>query len=167
METDNYDWSRFSVRIDINAPLEKLYQAWVTRAGIEHWFLRMSEYRKPDGALRDANEPVEKGDTYKWLWHGYGDDTSEHGEILEANGEVFSFRFGEAGNCTVRFPQENGKQMVKLVQDNIPTTERGKQYYHVGCKTGWTFHFTNFKSILEGGADLRNKDVNLKDVINS
>jgi uncharacterized protein YndB with AHSA1/START domain len=168
METEPYDWSQFSVRININAPLENLYKAWATREGIEYWFLRLSEYKKPDGALRDTNELVKKGDTYKWLWHGYPDDTVEHGEILKANGkDIFSFRFGKAGNCRVKIFEEQGEQIVELVQDNIPTDEHGKQYFHVGCKTGWTFHFTNFKSLFEGGIDLRNKNANLKNVINS
>lgn len=67
MDTQPYDWTQFSVRININAPLEKLYWAWSTGEGIEHWFLRLSEYKKPDGALHGNDEPVQKGDTYKWL----------------------------------------------------------------------------------------------------
>lgn len=130
--------------------------------------LRLAEYKKPDGSLRNDDESVETGDTFRWLWHGYGDDTVEHGEILEANGkDHFKFSFGKAGNCTVKVYEEQGQTIVELVQDNIPEDEKGKEYYHIGCKTGWTFHFTNMKSILEGGMDLRNKDVNLKNVINS
>jgi hypothetical protein len=37
----------------------------------------------------------------------------------------------------------------------------------VGCGEGWTFYLTNLKSILEGGVDLRNKEMKLKNVINS
>ena len=42
MSTNSHDWSRFTVRINVNAPVDKLYQAWATREGIEQWFLRFS-----------------------------------------------------------------------------------------------------------------------------
>lgn len=38
----NYDWSRFVTRINVNAPIEKLYWCWATREGMEYWFLRLS-----------------------------------------------------------------------------------------------------------------------------
>ena len=64
-----YDWGRFSVRINVNASPEKLYRAWATRSGMEHWFLRLSEYKKPDGIFRGGDELAAQGDSYKWLWH--------------------------------------------------------------------------------------------------
>ena len=64
--SDSYDWSRFTVRINVNAPVEKLYHAWATRDGMEYWFLRFSEYLKPDGSIRKGDEQVSKGDTYTW-----------------------------------------------------------------------------------------------------
>ena len=63
--------------------------------------------------------------------------------------------------------EEQGKRIVELVQEDIPTDEKGKQYYHVGCKTGWSFHLADMKSLFEGGIDLRNKDEQLKDMLNS
>ena len=61
MSTSSIDWSRFVVRVNVNAPVEKLYQGWATREGIEYWFLRFSEYKKADGTVRGNIEPVEKG----------------------------------------------------------------------------------------------------------
>jgi uncharacterized protein YndB with AHSA1/START domain len=163
-----YDWSRFVVRIAINAPIDKLYHAWATREGMEYWFLRLSEYKKNDTTFRNNNEYVEKGDTYKWLWHGWPDDTVEYGTILDCNGkDFFKFSFGKAGDCTVSLKKEEGESMVELVQDNIPTDEQGKQYWHLGCKTGWTFYLANMKSLYEGGIDLRNKNEKLQQVLNS
>ena len=168
MSTTTHDWSRFVVRINVNAPVEKLYQAWTTREGIEYWFLRFSEYKKAGGIVRENKEPVEKGDTYRWRWHGYPDSVTEEGSILELNGkDFFKFSFGKAGNCAVTIKEEEGETIVELVQDNIPTDEQGMHYYHVGCKTGWTFHFANMKSIFEGGIDLRNKNERLQDMLNS
>ena len=163
-----FDWSRFATRIDINADPQVLYDAWSTQERIEYWFLRFAEYTSADGTKRGRNDKVQVGDTYLWRWHGYGDDTQERGEILECNGrDVFRFSFGEAGNCKVEILLEKGKVVVQITQTEIPTDERGKQYYHVGCKSGWTFHLTNMKSIFEGGADLRNKDEALTNVVNS
>jgi uncharacterized protein YndB with AHSA1/START domain len=167
MATSN-DWSRFTVRVNVNAPVEKLYHAWATRAGIEYWFLRLSEYKRPDGTLLGNEEFVKKGDTYKWLWYGYGDDTAEHGEILDCNGkDLFKFRFGKAGDCTVKIYTEENETIVELTQDNIPTDEKGKHNYHVGCNGGWTFYFANLKSLFEGGIDLRNRNEKLQRMINS
>lgn len=163
-----YNWSQFVTRIPIKAPKQELYDAWATRKGIEHWFLRRSEYKSSDGVLRKDDEPVKAGDTYAWRWHGWPDETEERGKILECNGrDFFQFTFGDAGICSVTIKEEPGHMILELVQSEIPTDEKGMHYYHVGCKTGWTFHLANMKSIFEGGLDLRNKDVNLKNVINA
>lgn len=163
-----FDWSRFTVRININAPAEKLYQAWVTRENIEIWFLRFSEYKTKNNTVRKGDEPVQKGDTYVWRWHGYPDSVKEEGTILEANGKDFiKFSFGKAGICSVSIREEDGETIVEMLQENIPTDDHGRQYYHIGCKTGWTFYFTNMKSLYEGGIDLRNKNEKLQDMLNS
>lgn len=164
----NFNWSRFIVRIAVNASVEKLYWCWATMQGMEYWFLRMSEYIKPDGSLRQDNEPVQTGDTYRWRWHGWGDDTTETGSIIDCNAkDFFKFSFGKAGNCTVSIKTEGVHTVVELEQDEIPDTEEGRQMWHLGCKTGWTFYLTNLKSLLEGGIDLRNRDEALKNVVNS
>jgi hypothetical protein len=165
----SFDWSSFTVRINIkNNSIEQLYRAWATRAGIEYWFLRMSEYSKVDGELRSADEPVHTGDTYRWRWFGYSDDVTETGEILDYNGkDFFKFRFGNAGNCSVRIYPEQDELIVELLQDNIPTDDRGKEIWHIGCKTGWTFYLANMKSMFEGGIDLRNKNENILNVVSA
>ena len=165
---ENFDWSRFAVRINVKATKEKLYWCWATKEGIEFWFLRKSGYQKPDGALYSSKDFVKKGDRYSWWWHGYPDDVVEQGEILECNGkDLFQFRFGNAGVCTVKIYEEEKEQIVELIQEQIPTDEAGKQNWHVGCKTGWTFYMANLKSMLEGGIDLRNKNVKLQNVISA
>jgi len=162
------DWTTFTTRISISCDPAALYNAWATRKGIEHWFLRMSEYRTPEGRLRNDDEQVQAGDTYHWRWHGWPDETEEKGTILECNGkDYFKFTFGQAGICAVSIREEEGAPMVELVQTEIPDDELGRQYWHVGCKTGWTFYLANLKSLMEGGIDLRNKNEALRNVINS
>ncbi len=163
---ENFDWSQFSVRINTKASIEKLYWCWATKEGIEYWFLRRSDYKKPDGRLCSNSEFIEKGDTYSWWWYGYADDVVEHGEILDCNGkDLFQFRFGDAGVCTIKIYQEDGETFVELKQEQIPTDEKARQNWHVGCKTGWTFYMANLKSLLEGGIDLRNKNEKIQNVI--
>ena len=164
----DFDWTTFTVRVPVNAPPDKLYACWATRAGMEYWFLRRSQYKKPDGSERGPEEPVQQGDTYRWLWYGWPDEVEEFGKILDCNGKNYlKFSFGKAGNCTVTIKKENDQPLVELVQDQIPDEEEGKHYWHLGCKTGWTFYLANLKSLLEGGIDLRNRDTELRNVINS
>ncbi len=165
----SFDWSSFTVRINIkSSSIEQLYRAWATRAGIEYWFLRMSEYSKADGELRSADEPVHTGDTYRWRWFGYSDEVTETGEILDCNGnDFFKFRFGNAGNCSVRIYPEQDELIVELLQDNIPTDDKSKEIWHIGCKTGWTFYLANMKSLFEAGIDLRNKNENIQNVVSA
>lgn len=165
----NVDWAHFTVRINIkNTDINNLYRAWATRQGMEYWFLRMSEYGNAAGEIKAGDALVEKGDAYRWRWHGWGDEATETGTILDCNGrDRFKFSFGKAGNCTVKIYPEQDEMIVELTQDNIPTDETGKQNWHTGCKNGWTFYLTNMKSLFEGGIDLRNKNEQLKNVINA
>ncbi len=162
-----YDWSRFAVRIDVSASKEAIYEAWTSQEMLELWFLRLAEFTAPDGVVRGRFDKIEKGDTYKWLWHGYADDTAEYGTVLEADGAIFRFTFGKAGTCTVSVKELEGENVVELIQEEIPTDDKGKQQFHVGCHGGWTFYFANLKSVLEGGLDLRNRNEKLRGMINS
>jgi uncharacterized protein YndB with AHSA1/START domain len=164
----DYDWSKFCKRIDIKAPAEAIHKAWTTQAGLEGFFLRTAEFTNPEGRIRRKHESIEKGDAYRWLWHGYDDDTEERGTILEANG-TDKLQFTFAGQCTVTISitKEQNENIVTLWQGNIPTDEKSKTNWHLGCSNGWAFYLTNLKSILEGGLDLRNKDELLKNVVNA
>lgn len=162
----NHDWSTFTQRVPVRATIQQLYDAWATQAGLERWFLRKAEFTQPDKAVRDRESHVQQGDAYEWLWHGWSDDVVERGTVLEANGkDFFKFPFGKAGIVSVTIKAEQGLSLVELAQMGIPTDEDSKAYFHVGCAKGWVFYLTNLKSIFEGGIDLRNRDVNLKNVI--
>lgn len=165
---EDYDWSRFTLRIPINASVEKIYSTLATQNGIQTWFLRSAWYYDSESKQRASDEFVQKGDRYTWLWHGYDDDTVEHNFILDANGED-SFSFVFAGNCivTVTIGMLDTETIVQLTQENIPTGPEGKVGIHIGCMEGWTFYLTNLKSILEGGIDLRNRNVKIGKVINA
>lgn len=171
--TQPFDWGRFTKKIMVMAPIEKLYQAWATQDGMENWFLRSAEYLRPNAVLRYRDEPAQKGDDYSWRWHGYSDEVTEYGQVLEANGsDLFSFTFqGGAKNnemsVVINLAAEHGGCLVSLTQFNIPVSEEGKRLYHLGCSEGWTFYLTNLKSVLEGGSDLRNRNLALTGVVNA
>jgi hypothetical protein len=139
-----------------------------TQQGLETWFLRQATFTKPDGTTRGRELRVQKGDNYQWLWHGWPDEILEKGNVIEINeGKSFAFSFGRAGNVKISLLQEKGQTVVELLQENIPTNAESQVEFHIGCTKGWLFYLTNLKSIVEGGIDLRNRDVELKDVVNS
>ncbi|MGB3227814.1 MAG: SRPBCC domain-containing protein [Saprospiraceae bacterium] len=167
----SYNWGEFIIRIPIHSTTEKIYQSFATQQGMESWFLRLSEYSKADSTKYNPEEFVEPGSNYNWMWHGWPDSIAESGKILKANGQdIFSFTFtGNAENdmaVEIIVTKEKGLQIVNLRQYNIPQDDFGKSNFHLGCSKGWTFYLTNLKSILEGGLDLRNKDLELKSMIN-
>jgi uncharacterized protein YndB with AHSA1/START domain len=163
-----HEWSSFQLKVPVNGNSSSIYKLWTTQDGLEKWFLRKAEFRKNDGNKKNRKTLVEVDDTYEWMWHGYDDEVIEKGRIMEANGkDFFKFSFGKAGNVSVTIKEEAGESIIELMQDEIPGDEKGKIYYHLGCSKGWVFYLANLKSILEGGIDLRNKKMELKDVINS
>ncbi len=163
-----YNWKQFTKRIPINAPAKAIYEAWATKKGLESWFLRLAQFTKMDGTIRPVNSLIEKGDKYKWLWHGYDDSAKEEKEILAANGwDKLQFSF--SGDCivTVTIKQEESVNICELVQ-NMPMDDAlQQQSFYIECGSGWAFYLVNLKSILEGGPDLRNKNANLKLVVNA
>jgi len=154
---ENFDWTSFTKRIAIKAPLKQLYEAWTTASGIERWFLSAAEYRDSDGQMVPRTSLLTEGCAYTWKWYLY--DVAENGKITAANGTDF-LQFTFAGECLVdiRLTQQDEYVLVELRQHNIPTDERSKQDIRLGCATGWAFYLVNLKSVYEGGLDLRNKD---------
>ncbi len=160
------DWSQFTRRITVNAPAQKVYDAWAVPSQIERWFLRSAEYVGFDGKPKERDRGVEAGDGYLWRWHGYLDDVSEGGQVVEANGQdTFAFSFTSDCLVTVTVKEEGGVGVVELTQSRIPDDENHGIY--VDCSYGWAFYLGNLKSVLEGGIDLRNKNVDIKNVVNS
>jgi len=163
-----YDWSKFTRKININASIEAIYDAWTIPQQLEQWFLRDAMFTRSNGTVREKFLHIHKGDMYKWLWHGFADDIFEKGEVLIANEkDKLQFSFTAGGIVTVDIGEAMGENIVMLTQEKIPTDEKGKTNYHVGCLTGWTFYMANLKSFLEGGIDLRNKNVTLNNMVNA
>jgi uncharacterized protein YndB with AHSA1/START domain len=163
-----YNWKQFTKRITIDAEPQVIFKAWSTRHGLESWFLRLAEFKKSDGTMRNQNENVEAGDQYKWLWFGYPDDTAEENKILFSN-EKDELEFSFSGGCIVKvkIKQEGGETICELEQTMPMDDESEQRYFFIECGKGWTFYMTNLKSILEGGIDLRNKNEQIHNVVNA
>ncbi|MFD1096164.1 SRPBCC family protein [Salegentibacter chungangensis] len=160
---EKFDWSKFTIRTPINASAKEVFRAWTSQEELEKWFLRLAEFSNSEGLIRNKNERIEAGDTYKWRWHGYPDSVEEFGEILELNEKDFlKFSFGKAGIVSIKLTEQEGRTFIELTQEDIPHYKTTEENYHVGCKTGWTFYLANLNSVIQGGLDLRNKDRNLQ-----
>lgn len=165
---DESNWTKFTKRININAPIDIAYTAWTTQEGLESWFLRTALFTRVGGVVRSPEESISDGDSYLWRWHGWDDSVTENGTVISANGhDRLIFTFHEPMVVTVSLMSEFNQTIVELKQQNIPTDENSMQDFYVGCGEGWTFYLANLKSILEGGLDLRNKNIELKNVVNS
>ena len=149
------DWTRFTKRITIKAPIETLYACWTTRGKLEQWFLERADFYEGE-KRRGADEPFQKGDRFEWKWHNW--PPTEAGEVLEANGkDRLAFTFGAAGWVSVSLSAIGKQTEIELTQQDIPTSEEEKMNYYVGCSNGWTFWLTSLKSWLEHGHTLNAK----------
>jgi hypothetical protein len=166
MADQNAVFSMFKLRVNINAGIDKAYQAWATRDGLESFFLRQAIFKDEKGIERQGDAPLQEGDTYLWRWHGYPDDVAEKGKVLKANGKnLFSFTFSLGCPVTISIYTEQDQTIVELVESNLPTDEDTIKKHYVGDSRGWIFYLANLKSVLEGGLDLRNKNDKILNVI--
>ncbi|MCR4030446.1 MULTISPECIES: SRPBCC family protein [Flavobacterium] len=163
---ENFDWTSFTKKIAIKAPLEDIYNAWTIANEIAKWFLEKVSFfdSKQNPISKDQN--VSQNDTYEWFWYLYKD--AMKGKITAANGKD-QLQFTFEGTCLVdiKLSESDGYTIVELRHHNIPTDDFSKQYIRLGCSNGWHFYLINLKSVYEGGLDLRNKDENLNPMINN
>ena len=166
MTMENFIWTEFAKRIIIKSELALVYNAWTRTAELEKWFLSKAVFTYPDNTIIPSLTNVVSGSKYEWNW--FAQNYFEQGKVLEANGSDF-LEFTFAGNCKVqvKLKKENGYILIELTQNEIPLDDNSKENIRLGCAFGWTFYLINLKSILEGGIDLRNKDIELVGLVNN
>jgi len=162
----NFDWTTFTRKIAIKAPLSEIYNAWTKPSEIERWFLNGANFFDSTGHAIDPEAQFAPGNTYEWSWYLY--DVVEKGNITYANGKDH-VQFTFAGDCLVNIQllQQDESVVVELKQTNIPTDDESKQGIRLGCDSGWSFFLLNLKSVYEGGLDLRNKDASFHGMLNN
>ena len=162
----NFDWTKFTRKMYINAPIQKIYDAWAKPEEMECWFLKQACYFDKEEKQLSKNNQISEGLKYEWNWYLY--DLTEKGMISIAN-QKDHIQFTFAGNCIVDITLqefENGT-IVTLIHKDIPTDDKSKYNIRLGCDSGWSFFLVNLKSVYEGGLDLRNKNPNLKPMLNN
>ena len=158
-------WSEFKLRVNINAPIDKAYATWATQEGLESWFLKRADLMAGSTPRQPADK-AQKGDEYEFRWHGYADDMSHKGKIIAADGKSqFTFTFSQDLPVSVSLYRECEETIVELVEQFDPTEEEVVRKHYLGNMKGWIFYMINLKSVLEGGLDMRNRKVELKNVL--
>lgn len=162
----DFDWTQFTKRIAIKAPLNVLYKAWTSSNELEKWFLKKTRFFDEKEQELGLDVPVSPKTTYLWNWFLY--EETEKGEITNANG-LDHLQFTFAGSCLVdvTFSREHDHTIVELKQSGIPLDDKSKQFIRLGCSSGWSFYLVNLKSVYEGGLDLRSKYERLRPMINN
>lgn len=163
---ENFDWTQFTLKIAINTTISKLYNAWTKASELEKWFLSQADSFDVNGHILPKTEGIQKGYRYEWNWFLYPD--IEMGTFTQANGKDF-LQFTFAGQCfiDISLTEQDDFVIVELTQKNIPTDDASKKNIRLGCHGGWSFYLVNLKSVYEGGLDLRNKNTDLKPMLNN
>jgi len=164
-KTMSTNWSEFKLRINTTASVEKAYKAVATPGGLESWFLREADV-KSGGKPRPKTELIQKGDEYHFQWYGHPDTLRHSGEFLSTDGKtVISFTFSQDLPVTISIYRECEETIVELAETFDATVEEVARNHYLGNMKGWIFFLINLKSILEGGLDMRNRKVELKNVL--
>ncbi len=140
-----HDWSQFKLRLLINKPVSRVFEAWADGRIVSKWFT--------ENALI---EPRKNGRIcFEWL----AGDKMEAKVTAIAKNRHFTFPFGKKGErVTVRFKKDGRGCICELHQYNMRTSPESKWSMHRGCIQGWTFFLANLKAYLEHGIDLRSHD---------
>lgn len=159
-----FTFDRFTKKIYIKAPIEKLYWCWSTKTGIETWFLQSATYKNKAGGERMPEELIQVGDNYVWKWHNW--NGKEEGTILQANGiDFLEFSFAnDICKVSVTLEKKESAVLLTLIQYDMPTDEKTKMDIYNGCSCGWTFWLANLKAYVEHGILLNEKEFDLTNI---
>ena len=153
----DFDWTKFTQRNVVKAPMEKVYAAWTNCHELEKWFLSQARVKKSEDVV-EMSDAMQVNDEYAWNWYGY--EFTEYGKILEANKkDLFSFYFAGKTKVEVKLSILNNQVLVTLTQSEIPEDDDSKKNIRLGCSSGWAFYLVNLKAWLESRIDLRNNDI--------
>ncbi len=148
------DWSQFTRKIRIKAPIAQVYKAWADLNDISSWFLKSAILVDPES----DRKVVIKGDKVEWRWYNYENPSAI--EIREANSkDLLTFTFGYGMEVRVTLHKEGDFTVLTLTQYNIPTGEESRMNFHVGCRQAWSTWMLNLKSWLEHGILLHDKEL--------
>lgn len=135
-----YNWKEFTLRAAFKGTPAKLFKYWTEKRLLCKWF------------LADAEMQLKKNGDYMFQWI---EGSRENGKILEVRkNSLLRFTFA-GGKCEVNFKKSGKECIVTLKQYEIPDDQINRIRIHMGCQIGWVFFFSNLKSVIESGTDLR------------
>jgi len=148
---DAFQAGTFNGRIHVQAHTARVFEAWATGPGLSRWLLGSSEFRAPGAAAARADAVARSGDDFRWTFQA-GRCVEGHVLAAEWPGEI-ELAFDPGGSCRVSLAAEGDGTLVEVVHLGL-----GDPAARLDWSTAWTFFLTNLKSVLEGGADLRETD---------
>ena len=164
MTEDNFNWTSFQHAILLDADLEEVFKYVATADGICRWFLGDVTYRTVAGVERPLNEIASIGDHYIWKWQDK--DFATKGEILDCQiNSLFQFTFGSTFEVVIRLSSEQERTRLTLGQEYRNGAVED-QFQYLNCCVCWVFFMTNLKSVIEGGKDLREREVDEELLVN-
>lgn len=145
------DWTAFDLHVAIDAPPQRLLEAWSTIRGMESFFVEMMRITGPDGSERPPDEPAQHGDPFIWRWHS---GRTLQGEYLSVTDEEVGFTFEDSRVRVSAVPYRGGS-LLRLRQYDIPDDEEARMHIHANCRGGWVYFLTVLKALMEHGVDAR------------
>ena len=82
---EHFDWTTFTRKIAIQAPMKSIYDAWTLPGEIERWFLSDAAFFNAEDERIDAQQAISAGNRYEWRWYLW--DDTETGIVTETNGK--------------------------------------------------------------------------------
>ncbi|HWR82653.1 MAG TPA: SRPBCC domain-containing protein [Candidatus Deferrimicrobium sp.] len=145
MSAKKYDWTQFTLKIEIGATPAQVFRAWTDDKVVPKWF-----------TVKAKIEPRKNGRIhFEWL----GGDVLDGRVIAITKNRRFVFPFGKGNEqVEVAITKSGRGSICRLHQYGMKTTPKARWEMFVGCKEGWTFFLTNLKCYLEHGIDLRSHD---------
>jgi uncharacterized protein YndB with AHSA1/START domain len=153
-DAERYDWSRFEIVYYYDRPLETVFRAWTTAAGLSSFFVADARFTAPEGDPRRPDEIAQAGDGYRWEWRHPFVLEGRVTDLVNEKRCSYTFTFGGM-EVSITFSWVGEQTEVHLVQSNIPDTAEGRVMGHLNCRSCWIFFLVNLKSTLESGRDLR------------
>jgi uncharacterized protein YndB with AHSA1/START domain len=151
------DTSKFTKRIRIKCLPEEAFERWTTVKGLESWFLAKATF--------SSGERGKPGDKFELEWAEGTKDSGEVTLLAEPANFEFTWYAGE-GRVRVHFAPIDTGTLIELTQTVASVGEQAMEEF-MDCRDGWTFFLTNLKSVIEGGLDLRDTNVDLPGLVNA
>ncbi len=158
------DFRDVRARVYLNAPMDRIYKAWATVAGLERWFPARARILSPEGRDLGREGLAEEGGRYSWTW---ADGTREDGTFIEAdNSTKLKFTFGRDVIVTVLLAPTHNGVLVDVLQ-HAQRSDAENLALALDHSNGWTFYLANLRATLEHGVDLRELRPDIDGLVNA